>query len=114
MAPALNFRTSDWNPRPAILDQGSGSERMDLYKENRSKIYLGGIPDPLIVESEGLQGSVHKNEQITISLLVGGDTPKIYLEPVCPNNQASVQDCSSAQSSCSLREIQDRFFQAGN
>ena len=76
MAPALNFRTSDWNPRPAILDQGSGSERMDLYKENRSKIYLGGIPDPLIVESEGLQGSVHKNEQITISLLVGGGYPQ--------------------------------------
>jgi len=63
------------------LESNAGSwikvalERMDLYKENRSKIYLGRIPDPLIVESEGLQGSLHKNEQIIISLLVGGGYP---------------------------------------
>ena len=34
--------------------------------------YLGGITGPLTVESEGLQGSLHKNEQLSISLLVGG------------------------------------------
>ena len=34
--------------------------------------YIGGIPSPLTVESEGLQGTLHRNEQIVISLLVGG------------------------------------------
>ena len=37
-----------------------------------SWIMFGGIPDPLTVESEGLQGSFHKNEQTVNSLLVGG------------------------------------------
>ena len=35
-------------------------------------IPLGGIPGPLTVESEGLSGALHKNEQIIISLLMGG------------------------------------------
>ena len=39
-------------------------------------INLGGIPGPLTVESKGLQGALHKNEQIIISLLVGGGYPQ--------------------------------------
>ena len=38
--------------------------------------YIGDIPGPLTVEYKGLQGALHKNEQIIVSLLVGGGCPQ--------------------------------------
>ena len=42
----------------------------DSLNKWRCSLWLGGIPGPL--ESEGLWGALHKNEEIIISLLVGG------------------------------------------
>ena len=42
-------------------------------------IIFGGIPGPLTVESEGLWGALHKNEQVIISLLVGGGYPQYMI-----------------------------------
>ena len=46
----------------------------------QASVYIGGIPSPLTVESEGLQGALHRNEEIIIiiiiSLLVGGGYPQ--------------------------------------
>ena len=43
-------------------------------------VWLGGIPDPLTVESEGsLNGALNKNEHIIISLASWvGDTPNVW------------------------------------
>ena len=60
--------------------------------EERWRIYLGGIPGPLTVEFfPGFFGGLHKNEQIIVSLLVGGDTSKIY--PLVNDHSSHLKTC---------------------